>query len=132
MIKTFSIEEANRALVFVAPIVREIRELWSEISSRQAGLACPSEEWVQSKKQRVEYCVRELLSVGCSIKELPKGRLDFPSFYKNIPVILCWQEGDGIILFWHEVHNTNGERLPITEDFVLWNSPKPQEVLGFA
>ncbi|MFA4815456.1 MAG: DUF2203 family protein [Candidatus Gracilibacteria bacterium] len=121
--RTFTLEEANRTLVFVAPVLKEIQVIWGKLMSFQASEDGTSEVEIRNKINRLKFCNEELAQVGCMIKNPVEGVLDFPSFYKNQPVLLTWKLGEEQIEFWHHV-NQNTRQI-IDEDFMSWNSKVP-------
>ncbi len=128
---TFTLEEANRALVFVAPVIREIQDLWLALMSFQNSEE-KSETLIRAKVERLKYCNEELVQVGCILKDPTEGRLDFPSFYKNKPVFLCWKLGEEQIEHWHGISENAQDRKIIDEDFINWNSKVPAPDLNLA
>lgn len=130
--KTFTLQEANRALVFVAPVLKEVQTIWSALMGFQATEDGTSETVIRNKVARLKTCNDELAQVGCLIKDPVEGILDFPSFYKNQPVFLCWKLGEEQIEFWHTLSENIQARHPVTEDFVDWNSNVPAPDLNVA
>lgn len=43
-----------------------------------------------------------IMKLGCWIKDLDRGIVDFPSKHKNRDIFLCWKIGDSQIKHWHE------------------------------
>ncbi|MEK9159227.1 MAG: DUF2203 domain-containing protein [Patescibacteria group bacterium] len=130
--KTFTLEEANRALVFVAPVLKEIQTIWNALMGFQASEDGTAEAVIRSKVDRLKTCNAELAQVGCLMRDPVEGILDFPSFYKNQPVFLCWKLGEEQIEFWHSVSENIQARRPVTEDFLSWNSKVPAQDLNVA
>lgn len=130
--KTFTLEEANRALVFVAPVLKEIQTIWSALMEFQASEDGTAESVIRSKVDRLKTCNAELSQVGCIIRDPVEGVLDFPSFYKNQPVFLTWKLGEEQIEFWHTVHENIQSRRQVDEDFTNWNSNVPAPDLNVA
>lgn len=115
--KTFTLEEANRALVFVAPIVKEIQNIWEELMTFKANPASAVETTIRQKLDRLKYCSSELAQVGCIVKDPVEGVVDFPSTYKNKPVFLCWHVGEEQTEFWHGMEEGFEHRQAVDEDF---------------
>ena len=123
--KTFTLEEANRALVFVAPVLKEIQTIWSALMSIQGQEEGTNESMIRAKLNRLKFCNEELAQVGCLLKDPTEGILDFPTFYKNQPVFLCWKLGEEQVEHWYKVGEKFQDRHEIDENFLTWNSKTP-------
>ncbi len=44
----------------------------------------------------------ELEKVGCIIKDLDLGLIDFLSYFEGKEIFLCWKFGERKIVYWHE------------------------------
>jgi hypothetical protein len=42
-----------------------------------------------------------LTGMGCDLKDLEKGLVDFRSLRGGEQIFLCWQEGEESIAWWH-------------------------------
>lgn len=132
MVKTFTFEEANRTLVFVAPIVRDLQKISGEILAYNNKDLLSKETDVAGKGIRMRHFMEELQQVGCVLPDPLQPVLEFPSFYKNIPVFLCWRLGEETIGFWHPLHDTGHSRQSVDEDFIHYNSNAPLPDLNLA
>lgn len=130
--KPFTLVEANRTLVFVAPVLKEIQTIWNALMGFQASEDGTTEAVIRSKVDRLKTCNAELSQVGCIMRDPVEGMLDFPSFYKNQPVFLTWKLGEEEIEFWHTVHENIQSRRQVDEDFMSWNSNVPAPDLNVA
>jgi hypothetical protein len=52
--KTFTLEEANRTLVFVAPVLKEIQTIWGALMGFQASEDGTAEAVIRSKVERLK------------------------------------------------------------------------------
>ena len=131
----FTLADANRALVLVRKIVADIVVCYHQLmqirSLRQAphrfsdqlaldALAVPG----QDLKAQAEYCVttltrlhRELLDVGCVLKDWRYGLVDFPALRDGRRIWLCWRLGESTVSHWHELHAGARGRRPIDDRF---------------
>lgn len=127
--KTYTVEEANKALPLVRAIVADIvrqfgtvdeyRTRLSAVSSRSGGSKKQSprvaaddpyaEELAWSRSQleseegRLREYVEELEKLGIELKG-PDGLCDFPSRFEDRPIYLCWRPGETEVRYWHELH----------------------------
>lgn len=131
MEKYFTVEAANRALLLVAPIVRDILGKMKEAQvihdavkyakeSESTSEIALLERLNQAEKllNQVEYHMKELESVGVLLKDLQKGLIDFPCLYDGRIVYLCWMLGEEHITYWHEVNHGFSDRKEVDQRFV--------------
>ncbi len=139
MQKTFTFEDANRALVFVGPIVGDIQKTWQSLvmvkkileSAVMNGASITSPELakmesdIQDNLKNIERFLKEIEQVGCIFKDFSRGVVDFPTFYKNEAVFLCWHSGEKSVAHWHRGDTGFENRKSVDEDFKTWNSKEP-------
>jgi len=56
--------------------------------------------------------------IGCLIKDIDVGLVDFPTSLRGVEVYLCWKLGESGISFWHGVDEGFRGRKPIDKDFL--------------
>jgi hypothetical protein len=127
----FTVESANEALVLVRKVVQDTVSAYKELmrlrTERQelALLADAHEQLeelqtrIQQKVDRLKQLHQELADVGCELKDLPGGLVDFPALLEGRKVLLCWKLGEPEVASWHEVHVGFAGRQPIDADFRL-------------
>ena len=64
---------------------------------------------------RVQNCVARIHSLGCVVKGIEEGLVDFPHLMDGREVYLCWKLGEDDIHFWHETDAGFSGRVPIKE-----------------
>ncbi len=121
MTRSFTLDQANHALVFVRPILEDIQNLWHQVRILKAS-ETPDETKIEKKMEKIEYFMEELQQVGCIYKDLEHGIVDFPSYFKNQPIYLCWQLGEEEITYWHSINASYKNRCEIDEEFIHFNS----------
>lgn len=126
--KTFSVQEANRALVFVKPVMEDLQALLFNLAALQQNPESPFYKELDKHIQKVKYHFEELKQVGCVCRDPERGTIDFPSFYLNEPVFLCWHLGEEAVSHWHRVNENSDQRRVIDELFLEANSKIPQAV----
>ncbi|MDQ3327154.1 MAG: DUF2203 domain-containing protein [Chloroflexota bacterium] len=116
--KIWTMEEANRAL----PYLNEILSVLVE-QNQHADLACQAllelEQRIagngQGKERELEYRrvrlndartkmqsgIEQIHRLGCQVKDLDLGLVDFPSHIDGREVLLCWQLGEPTVQYWH-------------------------------
>src|SRR5207245_6269364 len=92
--------------------LREVRELIEDAESYYGeGLAdAPSrdrEAYAESLQEQadlersVQADVDDVHALGCELKDLHRGLIDFPARIGNEVAYLCWQRGERAIGWWH-------------------------------
>jgi hypothetical protein len=134
MERTFTPEEANRALAEVRPLVesmvRHRRELGEAQAQRAEALASiagngggmpPSELAelalaVERAASSLAEAVRGLDALGVQVKDLDTGLVDFPARRGDEEVLLCWQLGEPEVAWWHGPEDGFAGRRPLPLD----------------
>jgi hypothetical protein len=124
--KTFTVLEANRALIFVKPVMEDIQKTLLELVKLHQN---PNEGFykeVELKLKKIAYHFEELKQVGCFCRDPEKGLVDFPSFYHTEPVFLSWSLDEESINAWHKVNEDPHQRREIDEAFLQGSTKVPQ------
>ncbi len=128
--RLFTVDEANRTLPLVRPIVRDLlaeHAAWrEEIEQFELAIATdPGEDGIESEvaalartaaeahAARIDACLRELAGIGCLFKGFDGGLVDFLSLREDQPVYLCWRHGESSVSHWHEIDGGFDGRRPI-------------------
>ena len=88
------------------------------------GVAVDRDSALQSRSRRedaaskLRAAIEEVQEIGCLIKDLDIGLVDFPTTYRGEEVYLCWKLGEPGIEFWHGVDEGFRGRKPIDQDFL--------------
>jgi hypothetical protein len=72
----------------------------------------------QTHGDRMKSALEEIREMGCLIKDLEEGLVDFPTLLRGEEVYLCWRLGETDISFWHGVHEGFAGRRAIDQFFV--------------
>ena len=131
MPRTFTLEEANEALVELRPIVERMVEhrrklaaaqlLQAELVTRIAGNGgdmVPSDlheaaDAIQQEADAISDCAERINAVGAEVKSLEEGLLDFPAKRGDEVVLLCWKLGEDGIHYWHRTGEGFAGRKPL-------------------
>jgi hypothetical protein len=123
----FTLEEARETL----PLVRELMQ-------KMVGMVCALEEarahvkalaqegemntgspigtgYIEGLAQ-ISECVAAIQEVGCVVKSIDEGLVDFPHLREGREVYLCWKNGESDIGYWHEVDAGFAGRTPLDQD----------------
>ena len=122
--KYFTVEDANALL----PLVRVLMEQMFDL--REQAMALRPDVWPVLEKsagnggsrkagelleifQQFESIFKELKGLGCELKGLEQGLVDFPAMRDGRAVYLCWQYNEPEISFWHDVDAGFAGRQPL-------------------
>jgi hypothetical protein len=65
----------------------------------------------------VKAAVEGIQELGCLIKDLDIGLVDFPTLFRGEEVYLCWKLGEPGIAFWHGTQEGFAGRKAIDDEF---------------
>ena len=71
----------------------------------------------ESEAERLRNAVEQLQDLGCLVKDLDTGLVDFPTLFRGQEVYLCWKLGEPSIEFWHGMNEGFRGRKAIDRDF---------------
>lgn len=136
MPKRFTLEEAQSLIPSVDRLLRKAVELKSGYKSAEkrvesfqrrivmmGGLVVDRSEVKQTREQRDEAAaglrrvMEEVQELGCLVKDLDIGLVDFPTVFQGREVYLCWKLGEPAIAFWHGTDEGFAGRKAIDDDF---------------
>lgn len=124
--KYLSLEETNNILPEVALLLRKSIKIRNSIGAMTSirlefeddfsALANSINTGKYLHKFNYEFygVLSELLNLGCIVKDLNLGLVDFYSKHDGKDIFLCWRLGEEKINFWHEVDAGYSERKPVS------------------
>ena len=77
-----------------------------------------------SSGARLKQVLESLQEIGCEIKDLDIGLIDFLTLFRGVEVYLCWKLGERAIEFWHGLEEGFRGRKAIDEDFLANHGPR--------
>jgi len=99
----------------------------SQIAQRitlMGGILVRREEVVASRTRKdssarvLKAAMERIEEIGCQVKDLDTGLIDFPTLYRDREVYLCWKLGESSINFWHHIEDGFRGRQPINSEFL--------------
>jgi hypothetical protein len=96
---------------------------FSERVMLMGGIAVDREQVLErrslrdSSATRLRNAIEQVQELGCVIKDLDIGLVDFPTMYRGVEVYLCWKLGEPDIAFWHGLDEGFRGRKAIDQDF---------------
>jgi hypothetical protein len=137
MPRYFTLSEARRHLPAIGSAMREgidarkILEVAERDHRSQAerimysgGCAVNLEAAAQTRERRdlssakLKRIFESFEELGCIVKDLDIGLVDFPALYHGQEVYLCWRLGETDIRFWHGIDEGFAGRRAIDPDFL--------------
>ena len=130
MPRIFTLDEANGLLPRLREMLTELQEKkpafdklqpeMAEMARSAAGNGHLQSHELQEKRrraeslaQRLEELAAELRRMGCELKGLEQGLIDFPAEREGRPIYLCWRLGEETIGRWHEQDTGFASRQPL-------------------
>ena len=125
--KYFTSDEANRSLVLVSKVVKDILTLYcrAKILEEQYSVLDRETERTQRKLLKRHYegllkqlqgYNRELGEIGCRLRDWQTGAVDWPAFYQDREIYLCWRMGEGKVQYYHEAYESFAARRRLPTD----------------
>jgi hypothetical protein len=137
MAKRFTLDEAQRLLPEVERFLRTAIEAranyqlaenaiqaMNERIMLMGGLVVDREKALDAKTRRersaavLRNAIESVNQMGCLVKDLDTGLVDFPTLLRGVEVYLCWKLGENGIEFWHGVEEGFRGRKSIDQDFL--------------
>jgi hypothetical protein len=130
----FTLEQANalrpRLEVELGDLARlrsELGAAMEEVGGLEQAMAIlqrgepssPGQEAGTARLKRVAdeiaKAVERIQALGCVLKDLDQGLVDFYALRDDEPVFLCWQLGEPAVAHWHPLDEGFAARRPIEE-----------------
>ncbi|MBI4115110.1 MAG: DUF2203 domain-containing protein [Candidatus Omnitrophica bacterium] len=133
-LKVFTPEEANRLIPQLKEMITELRTRQKEILAKEVEidaleLLYPEEEEEKPSPQVAEEIenynkwvnefysmIDQIHELGCFLKDIETGLVDFYSLHQGRVVYLCWKLGEEEVGYWHEVGRGYAYRQPIIRE----------------
>jgi hypothetical protein len=119
--KLFSPERANALIPKLEPLIVELLERRRDLAIKllesdpalhrpeprrpriaSARSALPPPRFGELKHE-IGRLIYRIESLGCIVKDIDLGLVDFPAMLDDEPIYLCWKLGDPQVAFWHGV-----------------------------
>ncbi len=136
MPRFFTLPEAEGLLPQVETLLRNLVQAKQEYESggielnriaqritMAGGMIAPRDRITQLRARKeaaaraLKSTIEQIQEIGCQLKDIDLGLIDFPTLYRGKEVYLCWKAGESGIKFWHRVEDGFSGRRPIDTDF---------------
>ena len=122
--KLFTLDEANAFVPQLLDLVPQIQKLSISLNNDFPDIKNAREKakWNGGIDQGVDYLnavlkyndlMHRIEGMGCEVKGIREGLVDFPSLREGREVYLCWRMPEKEILFWHDLNTGFSGRKPI-------------------
>ena len=122
--KLFTLDEANACVPQLLDLVPKVQRLSVSLNNNFPDIknARDKARWNGGSDQGVDYLnavlkyndlMRKIEEMGCEVKGIREGLIDFPSLREGREVYLCWRMPEKEILFWHDLNAGFTGRKPI-------------------
>jgi hypothetical protein len=126
----FSVDQANALLARLRSTIPQLQEVKArhdrfqgqveEASGRMASNGHLVEKDLNEARQELAKAVAEMKSLiervqemGCELKDIDQGLVDFRAEREGREVYLCWKLGEDEVLWWHELDAGFAGRKPL-------------------
>jgi hypothetical protein len=147
--RTFTVEEANRMVPRLVEMFSQVMQLRSQLKTLYKKLEArgfaPSEDQFTPDvpgaspdvvKDRAAFKglvellraeVGEISALGCEIKDIEIGLVDWYARVGDRDVLLCWRFGEPEVAWWHDLDAGFAGRRPVSELATLAQA-KPRSI----
>ena len=130
MARYYGIDEANRRLAELRPLLEQLRDDRAAIADSQAELQtaragngssehakdlAEREKQIREAVRRMQRTVAQIDGWDVTLRDIPSGLIDFPALANGRPIWLCWRLGEGDVGWWHETDVGFDQRKPLSE-----------------
>ncbi|MGD0870017.1 MAG: DUF2203 domain-containing protein [Bryobacteraceae bacterium] len=136
MARRFTLAEAQGLIPEVGRLLRDAVSLKGSYQAAEraiqtstqritmmGGVSVDRNQAIETRKRRdasvanLRSAVEQVQAIGCVVKDLDIGLIDFPTEFRGEEVYLCWKLGEPKIEFWHGVEEGFRGRKAIDQDF---------------
>ncbi len=122
----FTVEEARQLLpalkklvgraIFLSARLREQQDVVQSLAdSASNNTGSPEGTAYLETLIQLENYLHQIQDIGCVVKSVEEGLVDFPHLKEGREVYLCWKHGEEDIRYWHEVDAGFAGRTPLLE-----------------
>jgi len=136
MAKRFTLAEAQSLIPSVDPLLRQAIQLKADYGQAEremeaitqrivmmGGMVVDRGPVLEARNRRdgaarkLKDAIQEVEELGCTIKDLDIGLIDFLTLFHGREVCLCWKLGEAAITYWHGTEEGFAGRKAIDQEF---------------
>lgn len=126
----FSLDEATQALTQVAPLLERLKDLhasalplagrlealWRRLDAGDQVLQeiATLQKQLDAQSVDADQILRRLDEMGCVVRDVQRGLVDFPAHADGAEFYLCWHLGEEAIGHWHGLDEGFAGRKPLS------------------
>ena len=131
--RRFTLDEANALLPRLSDILPQmqeskvkhdrLREKAAEYAHRMSSNGHVIEKELNETRQELEQAatalnglIKRVQELGCEVKDVDQGLIDFRTLREGREVYLCWKLGEPDVRWWHELETGFAGRRPLGSD----------------
>jgi hypothetical protein len=117
----FRLAEANQQIRRLTPLLERLLELRAHIrrlgpaGRRPAADQDTDQHALRALVEAASDTTEEIAALGCVIKDVELGLVDWPAWHDGRAVWLCWRLGEPEVGFWHDLDAGFAGRRPVAE-----------------
>lgn len=105
----FTPKQANETLPEMRETVQRIMSIKKDADGKTDDSA------ITKMMEQLEKEIQKLEDLGCVLKDMSTGLIDFPAVRLGTRVWLCWKLGEEKVAFWHGLHEGFGGRKSVDD-----------------
>ncbi len=119
--KLFTTEEANELIPRLEVLVRKLQASAAQARARAAAAGpsanleelSRSDPVIRTAMREMSKIAQEIQDLGCFLKDIDLGLVDFPAELNGDTIFLCWQYGEPRLVAWHPIDEGFSSRKPL-------------------
>jgi len=126
--KLFTAEQANRSLILVRKVVKDILSLYCKAKLIEEQYSVLDKEIERGKRgdlkaqyqqifRQLKVYEQELQEIGCHLRDWQTGAVEWPAMLDGREIYLCWRMGEEKVEYWHEAYESFAGRRKISDEF---------------
>jgi hypothetical protein len=149
-VRLFSLEEANRLIPVLEPLLAALADKKAEILAKQEELTAllkggeapygeqRADRLVRGKEEikfiaeEFNVSLHEVSQLGCLVKDVDLGLVDFPTLHHGREAFLCWRRGEPAVGYWHGLDEGFTGRKPLDPADLTLAAPGHEDETGAA
>jgi hypothetical protein len=131
----FDRNEAEELLPMIASVLNEARQQKQKMDALDRDLSQAAAKimvmggWIPPHRElaekrvlrdqsrgKVREAIEQIQEIGCVLKDLDEGLVDFPAMLDGHEIYLCWKLGEERIGYWHGLDEGFAGRKPLEGD----------------
>ena len=125
---TRELEQVRRGKQTIDQLEQELAQAAARIM--MLGGSIPNHEELTKKRAeglrlaaQLKQAIERIQAIGCVVKDLDEGLVDFPTLRDGQEVYLCWKLGEEHIAYWHGLEEGFAGRKPLDQSTQEDESP---------